>query len=485
VQEVRVVGSDATQRWVEWRHSIQRETDGQRVIHSVGRDVTAQKNASIELRASKDFLARIGRIAGIGGWEWDVRRRKLHWSDELRSIHEVSSDFVPTMENSDVFYDAQAQGALRQAVARGLKTHRAWDIEVPMTTASGRKMYVRNVGGADYDETGASIRWVGALQDVTERKALEDQERAVREELARETATLNSVIEAIPAMVAVWDTDLRYRLVNKAFERWRGRSREELIGRTLDETSGDTEYPRSLLWVERVLAGETVSFERDYPSAVSSRHVSITYLPLRLKDGQVAGFLEVAQDITLHREENFRLLHLSERDPLTGLLNRIGLEKYLSKVTAQGSGGGVALLYIDLDHFKPINDAHGHAAGDEVLREFSARLQRIVRPSDAVARLGGDEFAIVLAGIRQPESAVAVADKVVEVAQEPVIIGKLVVRVGASVGLAFDANKEGGWKGLIARADALVYQAKANGRGQRVLAPRDEELLLPRAHHTS
>jgi diguanylate cyclase (GGDEF)-like protein/PAS domain S-box-containing protein len=486
LQEVRVVGSGAVARWVEWRHRVQRDTDGQRVIYSVGRDVTGPRQAAMELRASKDFLARIGRVAGIGGWQLDMRSQTLHCSEEMRNIYEVSGDYLPSLEEARTFYSDEHRAVVGRAVAEGISNHKPWDVELPFTTATGRQIYVRHVGEAEYDETGAPIRLVGALQDISERQTLIDKERAVREELARETATLNSVIEAIPAMVAVWDTDLRYRLVNKAFERWRGRPREELIGRTLDEITGDTEYPRSLQWVERVLAGETVSFERDYPSAQESRHVSITYLPLRLKDGQVAGFVEVAQDITMHREENFRLLHMSERDALTGLLNRIGLEKYLSTSTSQGNGASLALLYIDLDHFKPINDAHGHPAGDEVLRAFGTRLQQIVRPSDAVARLGGDEFAIVLAGIRQPADAVAVADKVVAVAREPVVTGELVLTIGASVGVAFDADLEGGWKGLIARADTLVYRAKANGRGRRELAPTDEaQLLLRRSHRPS
>jgi diguanylate cyclase (GGDEF)-like protein/PAS domain S-box-containing protein len=474
--ETRVTGPDGTQRWIWWRHRIQ-ATDGEMVILSVGRDITLAKQAALALRATKEFLARTGRVAGVGGWQLDLQERQVHWSDELRQMCEVTGDFVPTIENVIDFYKADVRAAIRHAVDECINAGTPWDLELPLVTATGKDIYVRSVGEAEFNTDGKPACLIGAMQDITDRKAVELKEVLTRADLATQTATLNAVIETIPAMVAVWDTDLRYRLVNKAFERWRGKRREELIGRTLEQVAGDTEYPRSLEWVHRALGGETVSYEKEYPGARESRHVSITYIPLRLKDGQVGGFVEVAQDITLHREEHVRLTLLSERDPLTASLNRAGLEKYLRKKTEQGDGSSLAMLYVDIDHFKPINDTYGHATGDEVLREFAARLQHLVRPTDAVARLGGDEFGIVLSGIQQPEHAIAVADKVVELASQPFAIGALMLNISASIGIAFDADADGGWTGLVSRADALVYQAKANGRGRTAMAPADG--LLP------
>ena len=471
----RVSGPEGTQRWIWWRHRIQ-VADGEFVVHSVGRDVTYAKQVELALKASKEFLTRTGRVAGVGGWELDLLERQVHWSDELRQMCEVNSDFVPTIDNVIDFYKPEVREQIRVAVNECINKGTPWDLELPLTTARGRDLFVRAVGEAEVDPSGRPVRLVGAIQDITDRKTMELKELATRADLATQTATLNAVIESIPAMVAVWDTDLRYRLVNKAFERWRGKSREELVGRTMEEVVGDTEYPRSLEWVHRALSGETVSYEKEYPSARESRHVSITYVPLYLKDGQVGGFVEVAQDITLHREEHVRLMMLSERDPLTGLLNRAGLERYLREMTEQGVGTSLAMLYVDLDHFKKINDSHGHMTGDDVLREFAARLQKLVRPTDAVARLGGDEFGIVLSGIHQPEHAVAVADKVVEFSAQPFVVGPLTLAIGASVGIAFDADSSGGWTGLVSRADALVYQAKASGRGQTAMASGDAPL---------
>jgi diguanylate cyclase (GGDEF)-like protein/PAS domain S-box-containing protein len=288
-----------------------------------------------------------------------------------------------------------------------------------------------------------------------------------RRALSQQTTTLNTVIESIPAMIAVIDPQLRYRMVNRAYERWQGRTRAELVGHGLQERMNSAEFESHLPYAQRALAGETVSYELRVPTAKQIRHVAVTNVPLRFEDASNAGFISVAHDVTMEREEKNQLLLLSERDPLTGLLNRAGFEKYLVQKVRQGAGRTCGLLYIDLDHFKPINDCFGHAAGDEVLREFAARLRRTVRPTDAVARLGGDEFAVVVPGLHESEDGARVARKVVELAQVPFKVGQQVLLLSASVGFAFNAEAEDGWEGLVQRADALLYKAKAASRARQ------------------
>ena len=329
--------------------------------------------------------------------------------------------------------------------------------------------YLDHVDGRDcfiethlIPHTGArgEIRGVfGVGTDITRQKTVEQS-------LTRQTAILHTVIEAIPDMIALWDRNACYRLVNRAFEQWRG-DRSDLIGRTIAEVDGAAEYELRRPWIESALAGETVTFHREYPLDERVRHVSVTYLPLRLEDGTVDGFIGITQDITYHREESMRLTLLSERDALTGLLNRAGFDAYLNKHTFDGQGRALAVLYIDLDRFKPINDTYGHATGDAVLREFSQRLLSLTRHGDAVARLGGDEFGIVLRGLPDSSLASRVADKVVEIARIPFLVDGRSLTIGASVGVALDADREGGWRGLVGRADAMTYQAKSAGRGRR------------------
>jgi diguanylate cyclase (GGDEF)-like protein/PAS domain S-box-containing protein len=288
---------------------------------------------------------------------------------------------------------------------------------------------------------------------------------ASEEKLATQTSILNTVVDEIPAMVAIWDRDFRYRLVNKAFERWRGRPREAVIGRRIVEITGDKEFAVSKPWIERAMRGEAVSYEKEYEDG-EIRHVKASYSPLFLDDGSVGGVVAMAHDITHHHEERARLKRLSERDGLTKLLNRAAFELWLSERITTDDGHQLAVLYIDLDHFKPVNDQYGHVAGDAVLQEFARRLQGVIRPTDVAARLGGDEFGVALCGIRNHGDAQRVADKILSEIKAPMQIGKDSISIGASVGIATNASREGGWQSLIQHADEMLYRAKRSGRGR-------------------
>ena len=443
------------------------EADGQvRGVFAFGTDITHRVSIERELRDLTEVFDNTSDYVA----QADARGKVLYMNPSARRAVGLSVAAPLTGHTFQFFSDATNQrwpGEILPAV----ECEGVWVGETAVIVAGGRHVPVNHMVIAHRDKEGRVARYSSILRDIS-------VEVAARQELAKQTATLNAVVEAIPDMVAVLDLDLRCRLVNTATERWRGKGRETMIGRTFEGALGTAEYERSLPWLERALAGEVVHYEKDYPDAEDSRYIALTYTPLRMDDGTVGGLITIAQDITRQREENLRLLSLSERDPLTGLLNRAGFEGYLDQRTLRGEGAGLAVIYLDLDHFKPVNDAHGHAAGDSVLKEFSSRLLGLVRPTDAVARLGGDEFGVVLAGVREAEHAARVADKVVEMARQPIRLEMADVVIGASVGVAFDSTIEGGWKGLIARADKQAYEAKAAGRGRRSAETQTPTMLM-------
>ncbi len=313
----------------------------------------------------------------------------------------------------------------------------------------------------DMDDSGRVRGFFSAAFDITER------EHAARS-LERESATLHSITEAVPAAIMVVDRQMRCRFVNEAFERWRGVPRGQVIDCPMEEVLGDSDYLRIRPWAHRALAGETVQFERDYGGRGPATHLSFTCIPLRLHDGRIDGFVGVARDVTADRLEQARLMHLASCDPLTGLLNRAGFDERMREMVGSRHAAPVALLCIDLDRFKPVNDLHGHPVGDQLLRLVADRLLHLVRPADAVARVGGDEFAILLGGMRERTHALAVADKVVQAAGMPFELGSVIVEIGASVGVAWG---HGDPAELNARADTALYEAKRAGRGVVRCAP--------------
>jgi len=304
---------------------------------------------------------------------------------------------------------------------------------------------------------------VGFFVQVTETTKLKEAQT----EALRQAATVRSVADLIPANIAVFGLDYRYRFINNAFERWSGLPRDRIIGRTLREVLGEEEFERRRPYAQRSFAGEVVNFQLDYTSPGDTTYLAITYIPLRLDTGEIDGLVVVAQDITQQQRKEISLERLSQRDPLTGLLNRAGLEQFLEKHVRVGAGETLAMLYIDLDCFKPINDQHGHAVGDRVLQLFAQRLANVVRATDAVCRLGGDEFAVALSGVGEHALALAVADKAVKAARAPYEIGELLLKVDASVGVAFGVDPAKGWQDLVARSDARMLAAKAQAKAGR------------------
>jgi diguanylate cyclase (GGDEF)-like protein/PAS domain S-box-containing protein len=288
---------------------------------------------------------------------------------------------------------------------------------------------------------------------------------ALHQQLLRQSEILRAITEAIPATVVVLDRDGRYRFANGAFQRYVGRSTDQILGRTAIEVLGAEEVARRRPFMAQAYGGEAVNFTLDYPGSQGDTHLALSCIPLRL-DGELDGLVGISQDITALRREQERLAHLAERDPLTGLLNRSGFEQRIERKVAGGDGPTLALLFIDLDHFKPVNDQYGHLVGDRVLQTFARRLGKAVRLSDVVARFGGDEFAVLLPGVIDLSVARAVANKVLHAASRPFDIKGRRICVSASVGIAVAEQTDADWRELLARADALLYHAKAAGRGR-------------------
>jgi diguanylate cyclase (GGDEF)-like protein/PAS domain S-box-containing protein len=312
-------------------------------------------------------------------------------------------------------------------------------------------------------------------EDVSARRAADDALRA-SEHRAR------TIADAMPAAVAYVDRQEVYRFTNSAFDRAFSYAHEIVEGHTVQEVMGAERYACVKPYIDRALAGESVTFERQEPGPVICRYVEVTYIPeFDESNDAVVGFHAMLQDVSAQRQESQRLLSLAQIDSLTGLANRAGLEQRLAETVADCglTGKRLAVMYLDIDHFKQINDTLGHAAGDAMLLAFAARLRGSLRKGDTVARLGGDEFVVVMADT--PDRAIArrQADKVLNEIRRPFALGESgTLNVTASIGVAFYEGGETATQ-LVARADAMLYKAKADGRDCfRLADPIADELKI-------
>ena len=389
-------------------------------FYSTGIDITERAASERTLRELTAILENTTDFIV----QTDRRGTVVYMNPAVRSLVGLAADAPLSGQSFAAFNTAETNALYSEVIVDAVKAKGVWVGETTVFGAGRRVVPVSHIVLAHLDSNGKIGRYSAVMRDIS-------ASIRSKRELEQQAATLRSVAEAIPAIMAVVGVDGRYRFVNSTFERWAGAARETIVGKTLVEVLGRVEFERSKPYIERVFAGETVSFEKAYLHAGRATHLSISYVPLWLSNECVDGFVAVAQDITSHRQENVRLANLAQQDPLTGLLNRAGFEEFIQHALRTEGATSLALICIDLDRFKAVNDTHGHPAGDAVLRTFAQRLRSLVRPSDAVARLGGDEFAIALVGMRLQAHADTVAEKVVAQASLPVAHGSQTLQVGA------------------------------------------------------
>ncbi|TFW21335.1 sensor domain-containing diguanylate cyclase [Duganella callida] len=302
--------------------------------------------------------------------------------------------------------------------------------------------------------------YVGTVDDITHiRKSV----IALRESEAR----LRTIADTLPAMVAYIDAEQVYRFHNLAYEREFNRTGAAVLGKTIRETMGEQRYAFLQPYILSALAGETLTFEEDDNSDAIERTFEVVYIPQMDEEGaSVIGFHVMRQDITVQKREKQRLLRLSQVDALTGLTNRAGFLQKLHDAMAASRENGhlMALMYMDIDRFKPVNDTFGHAVGDALLKAFSARLTQTMRASDTIARLGGDEFTIIMERMHRIDDAAALAAKIVAAMQAEFDLDGTVVSISTSIGLTYYRDEDVSPAELLNRADILLYEAKQAGR---------------------
>ena len=427
------------------------------------RNISARKRDEEELRDNRAFLQTLIDYLPVVVFAKSFRAKShdqlVVWNKTAEIVMGYPADKVIGKHNVDIF-PANVADTLNELDRQMLANPKVTVIpEFPYRRPDGALSYLHSISVPLFDEHGDVEYILGIVEDVTARR---HQEQA----LLKSERWLRAITDNLPALIAYVDQQERYRFCNSYYETVFASEPGQVVGRTARDVLGERAYAFAAERIATVLQGERVTFEREHKEAGgNTRHWRVEYIPDR-QDEKVAGFYAMVLDITELKQVENQLRTLARLDTLTGLANRHHFNEKLTEaiMRTKRSGAQMALLYLDIDNFKSINDSLGHHGGDAVLREFSQRLTACIRQSDTVARLAGDEFVIILEGRNMAAETVFVADKIMHYMRRGFAILGTVRVVTTSIGIAIRREGEVDAEAILRRADEALYDAKSAGR---------------------
>jgi diguanylate cyclase (GGDEF)-like protein/PAS domain S-box-containing protein len=439
----------------------------------------ALRRSEMELRRSRRRLEQAQAIAHMGSWEWDVRGNNVSWSDELYRIYGLEpGGFGATFEGYLERVHPDDRERVQAVIGRALADHRAFVFEERIVRPGGDIRLLESEGEVQIDGDGQVVRMIGVCHDVTERRAAEVAAREAQERF-------RSAFEHGPIGIALVDVSDgrrgRYLEANRAICEISGYSEEELLSTSRQALThpDDAEAEQGLF--DQLLAGEIQSYSVENRSLRPDGEwiwTAVNTSLVRDDDGQPLYAIIQVQDVSERKRFEGQLQYLADHDPLTGLFNRRRFEAELSRQVAFNSRYGPtgAVLVVDLDRFKYVNDTLGHAVGDEMIARVGSLLNERLRETDVVARLGGDEFAVLLPSADEEQARLVGEDIVKAIRTQSVQLSKeSSMRLTACVGVAlFGEGYEVRHEAVLVNADIAMYEAKEAGRDRCVLLDATE-----------
>jgi len=334
------------------------------------------------------------------------------------------------------------------------------DLRLRRRMDDGTLRYMSVSGEPVYDEDGRFAGYRGVATDITDRVRAEEQSREA-------AAVLRLIADNVPAMIAYYDREVRLRYANRRHAEFYGYALEDKLGRHMREVIGEQAWAEVRPYFERAYAGESLSYERAVPRADGAPvHIHVDFVPQRSEGGEIEGLYVLVTDVTERVRQQEQLERQANYDALTGLPNRNLLRDRLTQAIhkAARSGQSLAVLFIDLDRLKRINDTLGHAMGDRVIALVGERIAAAVRRGDTVARIGGDEFVALLPDLQRDDDAATVAAKLRAAIGAPLQLDAHEFVLSASIGIALHPRDGVDAATLLKHADAALYRAKEEGR---------------------
>jgi diguanylate cyclase (GGDEF)-like protein/PAS domain S-box-containing protein len=423
-------------------------------------DIAIRIEAQQQLLSKERLLEEAQRLAHLGSWEWDVANDRLTMSPEMMRIYGVPPEERDSMNYKKYlqYIPPDERRLVDSTVRNALTTRHPFAYVHHALRPDGTVRYMHCGGALEVDAAGNPVRLYGTAHDRTEEKALEENLREA-EELYRKLVELSpDAIYLLREGRYTFSNASGLKLVGAAATR-------DVYGRPLldfipaDSRRDVAEALRRLSRSEDIVSAEAKISRLD--GVVID--IELTATPFSIKNAQHT--LLVARNISERKKAEQQIHHLAHHDTLTGLANRTLFEQSLAHAISQShrSGRPLAVLFIDLDRFKSVNDTSGHGAGDRVLRECAQRMRECLRDSDVIARAGGDEFLILIEAISDPLHVPAIARKLIAVLGQPFHAAGKEFAIGASVGISTCPADGEDVETLIKHADIAMYRAKTEG----------------------
>lgn len=451
VSYTRVLPSEGVEREIEVT-LVPDAPDGQKVIgiYVMATDITARKQAEQALKESEQRYRALVEvspdavlISREGVIEF-INRAGLALLGAARPEEVIGRRLLDFIHPKDHGVVAERIAAVKAGLG-------VPPLEETYLRLDGTPVPVEAVASALVDERGFAIQSIA--RDVSERQA-------AQAELRRKETLLRAAIGNAPLILFALDREGRFTFSDgKALDAL-GLKPGQVVGQTVWVLYAN--YPEILDAMRRVLDGEALTYEIQ----VEGRHFEVHCAPARGDAGEVNGVIGLAVDITERKRAEARIEQLATRDPLTGLPNRLLLQDRVTHCLAQARRRQrrVALLFIDLDRFKTINDSLGHHAGDLLLKEVANRLSGSLRASDTLSRLGGDEFLVVIPDLRHGQDAARVAEKLLDLLSGSFLIEGHTLNTSCSIGISVFPDDGEDLSTLMKNADTAMYHAKEQGR---------------------
>ena len=446
----------------------------ERELHATIQMALERRSVEEALRDSEEHLTLALDAAGMGAWEVDAHSRRIVRAGHIERVFGyVGQGFVGSLDHFLEHVVEDDRVVLARAYERLLSESAPLQVEFRGIRSDGSVRWLRAQGKSIPPRAERPQRIIGVLQDVSDHKAAEDRQRQAL-----------TVFEATRDGLLILDPLLRVVTVNPGYCAITGYDEAELLGRRphmLEDGAQSPELHGQIM--------EALSEGGRWRGEIEARHRDGEALPLlmniaavRSERDSVVHYVAAFTDLTAIRSAEERLQHLAHYDPLTDLPNRLLAADRLDHAMerCRRDRRTLAVLFVDLDYFKRINDTLGHSVGDTVLKTVAQRMRGAVRAEDTVARLGGDEFMVILEQAESPDDIAAVAMKIRAAVTLPIMVNGRELATSASIGISLFPDDGQTRESLIQAADTAMYAAKETGRNGYAFYTREmtERVIL-------